>query len=54
VSLEDVTNSDPDAIDDVQDAILASYLSGGTKINGINVLLNDSDADWYTISITAI
>ena len=47
-------NTDPDAGDDTFDPILASDLVGGTKINGTNVLLNDSDADGDTVSISAI
>lgn len=47
-------NADPEAGDDTFDPILASDLSGGAKINGGNVLLNDSDADGDTVSISAI
>ncbi len=50
----DGENVAPDAVDDLSGPILVSALEGGNKINGTNVLANDSDANGDTLSIVEI
>ncbi|MEO0944669.1 MAG: Ig-like domain-containing protein, partial [Pseudomonadota bacterium] len=54
VSLVEVINQDPVAVDDTEGAILASALVDGVRIDGTNVLQNDSDPDADPLSIAAV